>query len=106
MGQRYPNHEPNANWSTQSYDVTVCTDCVMEAAGYDREDTEHEICREWEGYELVSESADPHFSWSECEGCHSPLGGDRYDAEMIFIEAQLSESVIHSASQAQIDRRS
>lgn len=26
-------------------------------------------------------TSEPYFSWSPCECCHRPLGGDRYDAD-------------------------
>jgi hypothetical protein len=114
MAHRFPEHTPNADTTTETFEVSACVGCVMETEGYDRGDDLYTICPEWDGYELVIKMADDalepveaHFSWGECEVCHTTLGGDRYDAEMVYIgSTQQSESVIHSASQTQIDRRS
>lgn len=88
-------------------DVDICTDCLMMIANGEIEDADvarnqqvaEEIARIWDGYHLVPGSLnhgpDNHptdddcpcseswFSWSDCEGCGSTLGGDRHHAVAI-----------------------
>lgn len=80
-------------WET--YDIQVCSDCLMMIANgttgdYDGapDDAEHDAAMDalWpdaDGWDITpncSEDCEGGFSWSPCEGCGSPLGGDRHPA--------------------------
>ena len=75
-----------------SVEVRFCVDCVFaDANGADDEGISEDwtgFLPEWDGWVFGRlalteelEPAEPHFvNWgSRCDGCGSPLGGDRYD---------------------------
>lgn len=76
----------------ESYEISVCIDCVaVEANGHDPEAVDAYYSGwlpEWDDYLLSmvacgGEDVDDlycegHFSWSPCDGCGSGLGGDRF----------------------------
>jgi hypothetical protein len=74
--------------------VAVCQDCAMMLAngelgqGDDTADRIHaeRIAKRWSVGELVldcGEDCEGWFSWTECDGCGSTLGGDRHPAAYI-----------------------
>ena len=76
-----------------TYSVDVCTDCVMAVAGYSPEELgqdrapDREPMALWADERILwalpcaseecNEDAEPWFSWRDCQGCGSTLGGDR-----------------------------
>ena len=70
--------------------IQICTDCHLAHHGY----TPHQLgyTPEPEPLLLVQDSItmwtddnEPHFSWNDCQGCGSRLGGDRYDYNCEFV---------------------
>lgn len=67
--------------------ISVCVDCAMLLANGtlgnedDVEDDAHawKIATLWPGWVLSTDSGENYFSWSQCDGCGSTLGGDRFD---------------------------
>lgn len=69
----------------ENYDIEICTDCLMWAAnGAESLETETAaklFALRWESAQLVPyPEGEAIFSHSECDGCGSALGGDRYMA--------------------------
>jgi hypothetical protein len=76
-------------------DIEVCTDCILLIANGETTDGDG-IAADKHAKRMEAvwgipvditlggrddiEDDDPHFSWKPCEGCGSPLGGDRYAA--------------------------
>lgn len=80
-----------------AYNIALCVDCVyVEANGHD-----DNVDATWTGFydvwdryafapvvdEHLGEPKEPHFSWSQCDGCGSPLGGDRFDYVAVEVHA-------------------
>lgn len=65
-------------------ELSVCADCVYVLAnGAENEEQEaaaDAIAGRYTAGELVPGGDDLGFSWSQCEGCLSTLGGDRFTA--------------------------
>lgn len=70
-----------------AYDnVMVCMDCAMYIANGDLPDynpdnwSAADLERNWRGYNLYvgDTEKDDEFSWSQCDGCGSRLGGSRF----------------------------
>ena len=68
--------------------IALCDDCLMFVANGtlgqddDAADDFHaeKIFARWsDEWTLTYDVVDPHFSWSECDGCGSTLGGSRTD---------------------------
>jgi hypothetical protein len=81
-------------------DFEICPDCLQFDAGYD----EHETGRPWstehppwgqlmdedgklrylwsQSYEEDGDEPIYGFSWSPCNACGDPLGGDRYEGKL------------------------
>jgi hypothetical protein len=85
-------------WSSPpagSIELSICVDCLMylangEATNEHGDDITHEhaarIDAVWqnEPYDITLGGDDEGgFSWTQCDGCHSNLGGDRYTAYAI-----------------------
>lgn len=83
-------------------DLRICTDCAMFAAngevfdsdGNDVTDQHAELFEAaWDGWRdattgrfphlVVNGDDEPSFGTSPCDGCDSPLAGDRYGASLI-----------------------
>ena len=84
--------------TTETYEIDVCTDCLMFLANGDvPEDNPHnwspdDIDRQWpqrpgERTWIALGDSEQHFSWRRCEGCGSSLGGDRHPAT-VFVESK------------------
>jgi hypothetical protein len=77
---------------TTLYQIDVCVDCVQVLANGVENDEQARaaegMARNWPDGQLVlgcapnccGEDSSPWFSWQSCEGCGSPLGGDRMHA--------------------------
>lgn len=73
----------------------VCSDCIQVAAsgpptytGYLDSGHSERYARgvnEWGG-EPFTDETEPYFSWSPCNFCGDPLGGDRYDSTVLILE--------------------
>ena len=75
----------------ETIDLSVCSDCIMAISNGDLGDVSEEYEAEYdaavkshwtttEGWEVVPGNEDLGFSWRQCEGCGSNLGGDRFEA--------------------------
>lgn len=80
----------------ETVDLDICTDCLFVLANGPESDGERRaaesMAEQWDGWELTLGSlecdhcptedgdCEPWFSWSECDGCGSNLGGDRSHA--------------------------
>lgn len=83
-------------------DISVCVVCIhlMANGEYDDGEDTAEVCaagqaKLWgaEARHFVPGDEDQGFSWSRCEGCGDPSGGDRFQAHvMIPIPATTKES--------------
>jgi len=69
--------------------ISVCMDCIMLLAngevcdgnGDDIADTvAAQIQGIWEDVRLIPGGDDLGFSWQDCQGCGTRLGGDRFEA--------------------------
>lgn len=95
---------------TETYEIELCPDCMSwhangDTTGIDDPEREAEVRSQsgiddgWIvsvghlhtidqcGYDAYQGNTDcpydePSFSWSRCDSCRSPLGGDRYPASM------------------------
>lgn len=68
-------------------DISICNDCVLIIANGVDSPEQEEIAiamdKLWGDTQITlnnSEEDEGNFSWESCEGCGSPLGGDRYPA--------------------------
>ena len=95
MKLRYPDHTNNYDAAKKkaTFEVEICEDCIFSSAGInedfepDGEDT-FDVCREWDSWDFsfTYPEDDPDgegeplhgFSKSQCDGCHTTLGGDRH----------------------------
>lgn len=74
---------------TDMGETSVCVDCAMMLAnGEGTEEHAERIAARWQaqGYDLVlacDEECEGWFSWLDCDGCGSTLGGDRHPAHWI-----------------------
>lgn len=93
--------------TTDAVEIMICTDCLMVAANGTSEgaDDDYEWPSDMDGWivnpghlhnledcgaDVMEGTADcPYdegsFSWSPCDVCRRPLGGDRYPASMFQI---------------------
>lgn len=62
----------------------VCVDCYMTAAGYEVETEGHYPPLHFmqRNYVETDSEIEPWFSWCVCPGCHTQLGGDRYQVSV------------------------
>lgn len=67
------------------YDGYVCVCCLMLLANAEYceecDHSGHPLMSQLEGEEVTlncEEDCESNFSWSRCDGCGSPLGGDRH----------------------------
>jgi hypothetical protein len=74
---------------TEVFDLMICTDCLMLHANGDAGDgvdndklcsSIEEVWPSHEGWLIIPEGEDTHFSWNWCDSCMSRLGGDRHTA--------------------------
>jgi len=74
------------------YSADICVDCYMTGNGvFDGEDDTNELGYQFMSYllrvdsytDISSDKGEPNFSWSMCDGCHSPLGGNRFTVDVI-----------------------
>lgn len=77
------------NTITDTTDISVCTDCILLLAngevidGHGVDETAEHANRmraHLGDAEVVPGGDELGFSWADCEGCGSPLGGDRFTA--------------------------
>ena len=68
-------------------DVEICTDCLfLIANGEGPDDVAERLAANWPvgtitlGRSGDTDDSEPWFSWQECDGCGSTLGGDRHAA--------------------------
>lgn len=76
-----------------THDLAVCTDCVQIIANgeiSDGTDTGDQVAAaqvvKWgdlAAHMVLGDTDEPWFSWSSCDGCGSPLGGDRFNAHIL-----------------------
>jgi hypothetical protein len=63
-------------------ETVVCSDCLMAAAGYTAEELgtvpEYTPLTRLADFIVVPCDGEGHFSNYPCDGCESPLAGDRY----------------------------
>ena len=76
-------------------EITICTDCLTATANGVTEEQGTEFAERYakavdlEGQEpSLSDDQEGHFSWSACSFCRDNLGGQRYDAYLIFTKEQ------------------
>lgn len=70
-----------------THELHVCTDCVQLIANTEATD-EHRalVAARWPTEDLVlsyDEDFEGEFSWRQCDGCGSWLGGERYPAVVL-----------------------
>ena len=53
--------------------------CLMKNLLHDSLVSIHALCT------IEGDARDPHFSWSPCDCCGSPLGGDRFECEVLIV---------------------
>ena len=65
-------------------ELEICTTCLLTVAnGVEDGATQaaaEALAANWEGYLIAPGNGEGHFSWTYCDGCDSPLGGDRHKA--------------------------
>ena len=69
----------------ETYELEVCVDCAMLIANGETPEgnPDFTLSPRWDGYHVAlncPEDCEGSFTWSSCEGCDSPLGGDRHPA--------------------------
>lgn len=78
-------------------DIEICEDCLIVADGDPNMGSEEDQARttvagaalaeNWPGMQVHGnvdpETGEGWFSWMECDGCGSPLGGTRYPAVVL-----------------------
>lgn len=76
------------------FEADICDDCLMAYAGISEHERGEEYSKEFPPLSHLVEAGDsftisqhtnesgdwedPSFSWNRCDGCNSPLGGDRH----------------------------
>lgn len=74
---------------SEHHELNICTDCLMLHAngdagdGVDNDELAASIEEVWpsdEGWLIIPEGDDTHFSWGWCDSCMTTLGGDRHTA--------------------------
>ncbi len=76
---------------TEDVELEVCTDCLTLIANGEvpKDDPEFSLLDEWDGWMLAincDEDCEGGFSWSQCDGCGSTLGGDRHPVIAMKLE--------------------
>lgn len=75
----------------ETHDIRICVDCLMFTANGELADPDGDLDahvaameEQWpsaNGWDVIPTCDDEGgFSWSQCDGCGSRLGGDRFDA--------------------------
>lgn len=68
--------------------IELCPDCVMASVSGEAENTDFEPLSKLYVGDTVSldidedGASDPFFSWDNCDGCETDLGGERYECTL------------------------
>ena len=84
MEQKQRN--PHDVRATRVKQMDICIDCVVLSVNGEETSPEHMEAFAEAGMSIlnVHTDTDPHFSWSPCNFCNSPLGGNRYEADILI----------------------